>query len=764
MNTQIRKAAVIGAGAMGAGIAAQFANAGIPVVLLDIAPQGVTDRRALAKTGVQKQLTTGGFMAPAAATLVKVGNVDDDLDWVAEADWIVEAIIEDMALKQSLYKKLEAVRQPGSVVSSNTSTITRRALLEGMPEAFKRDFVITHFFNPPRHMQLLELVSGDENPPHVVQKVRAAGSAQLGKTVVTCRDTAGFIANRLGCYWMAVAAIEAIDHGMSVSQADSVAGKPFGVPRTGVFGLFDLVGIDLVPLVWAGLMRALPTADGLQLYDLPSHPLIQRMIKQGMHGRKTRHGFYRIGAEGRKSRSILDPGTMEYIAEPAVVEDSRTLRQLCESDCTAGHYAWTVLKRVLTYACTVAQDIAQTLEEIDTALVLGYSWKQGPFALADSVGVSWIAQRMASEDELVPRLLQTAVQRGGFYRTARSEVATTDGATVMRVQPTNSLSLDEVAARTQPITQNAGAQLWDLGDGIACLELKTRMGVFDNTVFEMIAGLVSERSSSIRALVIASRHPRVFSAGADLSFILQKIADNDFAGLAHFISGGQQAFRALKFAPFPVVAAVTGMALGGGCEILLHCDAIVAHSELNAGLPEVSVGLVPAWGGCTQMLIRATQAEQGPKGPVAVTQSVFDVINSAAISSSGLMARQAGVLRSQDQIVMNRDHVLFESKKTAVRLADAGYQAPVETLLTLPGPSGLAAIRLGIDTERNAGRISAEDAVIANALADVLTGGEGCDPLTPVPESVLYQRELDGLLVLAKSAGTRARIERFMSR
>ncbi|MDB5982109.1 MAG: fadB [Pseudomonas sp.] len=765
MNADVKKAAVIGAGAMGSGIAAQFANAGVPVVLLDIASAGIDDRRALAKNGVELQLKVGGFMSVDAAKYVTVGNVDDDLEMVADADWIVEAIVEDVTLKQRLYERLEGVRKPGSIVSSNTSTIARSRLLEGMPQSFKQDFVITHFFNPPRHMQLLELVSGDGNSPHVVERVKEAGSVHLGKTVIACRDTAGFIANRLGCYWMAVAAIEGMDSGLSVVEADAVLARPFGVPRTGVFGLFDLVGIDLVPLVWGSLMRALPENDGLQQYDLPGDSIIGQMIERGLHGRKAKQGFYRVAANNAKDRSVLDLVSMEYEAVKEVPDSKFTgLRELCESATPAGKYAWTVLKRMVVYASTVAHEIAETLEEIDTAVVLGYSWKQGPFALADTVGVRWIVGRLIEEGEYIPPLLQAAAEQGGFYEKSSERVARTDGSKTQRKSHAGNLSLAEIVESSQPILKNSGVTLWDIGEGIACLELNTKMNVFDLRVFEMIGEIVSGKAAGVRGLVIGGRYARAFSAGADLGFILDTIIRQDFALLSSFISRGQEAFRALKFAPFPVIGAASGLALGGGCEVLLHCDSIVAHAELNAGLPEVSVGLVPAWGGCTQMLIRAAAVAESPKGPVAVSQNVFSTIQSAAVSSSALMAGAMGILRPQDRIVMSRDRVLFEARNRAISLADSGYQAPSEALLFLPGSTGLAAIQHGIRSERVAGRMTDADAAIADVLATVLTGGKYSDPLVPVTEGSLYQQELDALIELAGSVGTRARIEQFMSR
>lgn len=756
MMTPIRKAAVVGAGTMGSGIAVQFANAGVPVVLLDRAPEGAADRRILARQAIERQVAQGGFMHPSAAVLVTPGNIEDDLGLIADADWIIEAIVEDLAVKQALFASIETARKPGSIVSSNTSTLSRERLCQGMPDTFARDFAISHFFNPPRHMRLLEIVGAGAD-----SAVVAAGEAVLGKTAILCRDTPGFIANRLGCYWMAMATLEAMAQGLSVEEADAVVGAPFGVPRTGVFGLFDLVGIDLVPLVWGSLIAALPAADGLHRYDITADARFRAMIADGRFGKKTKAGFYRQGAD-RKTREVVDLATLAYRPERPVSlgEAGNDLRRLTGRDDACGRYAWTVLKRVVGYASTVAPDIADDVAAIDTALELGYGWRHGPFALADSLGTPWIVERMQADGEAVPPLLDAAAAAGGFYADGGRTVTRGDGSRAPRSRRAGALSLTDVKEQGAPVLRNGSATLWDIGEGVACLELTTKMNIFDDGVFDLIGKAVEAVSAGFRGMVIGNDDPRVFSAGASLSVLLDRIEQGDFAGLRSFVARGQQSFRALRHAPFPVVGAGFGLALGGGCEVLLHCDAIVAHAELNAGLPEVNVGLIPAWGGCTQMLLRAAASGTGAKGPVAVPTRVFEVVAAAKPSSSAADARANGILRDTDTIVMNRDHLLHRARAEVVRMA-VGYRAPVVAELMLAGPTGFASLSNAIHGERQAGRISAADAAVRMALAGVLTGGG--DMLRPVPEDAVYALEIDALIEMARTPATQERIRHMLT-
>ncbi|BAI74880.1 3-hydroxyacyl-CoA dehydrogenase (plasmid) [Azospirillum sp. B510] len=755
----IRKAAVIGAGTMGSGIAAQFANAGVPVALLDMAQDGVADRRFLTRQAIDRQMKAGGFMHPSAAALVTPGHIDDDLALLADADWIVEAIIEDPAIKQSLFTRIEAVRKAGAIVSSNTSTLSRARLCAGMPEAFVKDFAITHFFNPPRHMRLLEVVGVAEDAAVV-----RAGEALLGKSVIVCRDTPGFIANRMGCYWMAMAAMEAMAHGLSAEDADAVAGAPFGVPRTGIFGLFDLVGIDLVPLVWGSLIDTLPENDGLQRYAITADATFRSMIAEGRFGKKSKGGFYRQSPEDRKRREVVDFASLTYRPEQseppaALTAAGNDLRRLCADDDPCGRYAWTVLKRIVGYASAVAPEIADDVTAIDTALELGYGWRRGPFALADAVGTRWLADRMQAEGEAVPRLLELAAAADGFYADGGRTVTRSDGSRAPKRRRAGTLALSDVKDNGAPVRRNESGALWDIGDGVACLELTTKLNIVDDGVFDLIEETLEAVPAGFLGLVIGNDDQRAFSAGASLAVLLERIERGDFAGLRSFVARGQRSFQALRHAPFPVVGAAFGLALGGGCELLLHCDRIVAHAELTAGLPEVNVGLIPAWGGCAQRLLRA-MSDDGVKGPVACPVRVFDGVAAAKLSSSALDAHADGILRASDLIVMNRAHLLHRARDEAVRLA-RGYSPPGPAEIMSPGLTGLASLMNGIHGERQAGRISDADVAVRTVLSRVLTGG-GADATRPVSEDTIYALELDGVMELAQTATTKSRIEHML--
>ena len=510
-RTGVRRAAVIGAGSMGSGIAAQFANAGIAVDLLDIAGGGPSSRHAPARAGIDRQLKAGGFMHDEAASLVRPGNIEDDLGRLAEADWIVEAIVERLDAKRDLYRAIDSVRRPGSIVSSNTSTIPRAALVAGMGETFGRDFLITHFFNPPRSMQLVEIVSTPGNNPAVVTKAKAGCEALLGKTVVECRDTPGFIANRIGCHWLAVAAIEAVRSGLTVEEADAVMAS-FGVPRTGVFGLLDLIGIDLVPQVWGSLMATLPANDDIHAADLPGQQMVRNLVTAGRLGRKAKAGFYRLGSD--RSRQALDLVTGEYRAErplkPADLPGGgRDLAALLASTDRLGRYAWAVLSRVIAYAAEHASSIASDIGAVDTAMMLGYAWRHGPFRLADTVGIGTIESRLTREGRTVPTLLSAAARIGGFYDASGTPLAS-DGSGRVAEAAAAASALTAAKQTGQQLFGNEAASLWDLGGGVACLELHTKMNSFAPAVLDMIEHALVRGGSAFDALVVGNDDARGF--------------------------------------------------------------------------------------------------------------------------------------------------------------------------------------------------------------------------------------------------------------
>jgi len=753
-NPRLSRAAVVGAGSMGSAIAAHIANAGVPVLLLDIVPPGEGDRNRLALAGVERQKAAGGFMHPDCVKLVEVGNVEDHLDRLADVDWIVEAVFEDLGVKQDLYRRLETVRKDGSIVSSNTSTIPLAHLIEGMGERFGGDFVITHFFNPPRAMQLLELVGGPQTRPETLERARAIGDVTLGKTVVVARDTPGFIANRVGNYWMSVANLEAIWQGLTVEETDTVMSAPFGIPRTGIFGLMDFVGINLVPLVWGSFMKTLPAGDTHRNHDLTVEPLFKSMLERGLTGRTGPGGFYRRKRpDGAKVDEVLDLQTGEYRErrQPELPGFTTDLKALCDSDTKAGRYAWSVLSNLIVYSATWVEDIADSIDDIDSCIRLGYSWERGPFKIADQVGAGWIVAKLKGEGREVPALLQRAAEAGGFYPSADQELSPA-GALVAR--PVPAAAAVASASKGQRVTGNEAASIRDVGDGVAVLEIHTKMNACNARVVEVVESAFGVVKANFSALVIANDNPRAFSAGADLNTFIEHVRREDWAGLDAFVARGQAAWLGLKRAAFPVVAGARGVALGGGAELMLHADKIVAHSELAAGLPERLVGIIPGWGGTVQLLLRA-QARGA--SPAEATRRAFATIAAASPSSSALVASDMGFLRDADRIVMNRDRIFAEAKVEALRLA-AGYTPPAPASVVVSGADGHRAVKQHLVDSFPVGKLTATDLGILEVLANVLTGGSA-KAGSALGEEAFLTLEREGVLELARRPTSLARLE-----
>ncbi len=582
----IRKATVLGAGVMGAGIAAQIANAGVPVLLLDIVPDGATNRNALAEGAIAKMLKTepAAFMSARAAKLVTPGNIEDHLAQVAESDWIVEAVVERLDVKQALYRKIDAVRRPGTAVSSNTSTIPLALLTEGLSDAFTRDFLITHFFNPPRYMRLLEIVTGPNTDQQLAQTVSQFADHMLGKSVVHCKDSPGFIANRLGVYWLQTGVIEAIDLGLTVEEADAVIGKPMGIPKTGVFALIDLVGLDLMPHVNASLAKSLPPHDAFHAANRDL-PLIRKMIADGRTGRKGKGGFYRLNrAGGAKNKETIDLVSGDYRPErkadlPELAGASKNLRALLASPSKIGRYAWRVLGRTLAYAANLVPEAAEDIGAVDEAMRLGYGWQWGPFELIDKVGAGWLADKLTQDGLEVPALLRTARDKT-FYRLldGRRQYLGTDGEYHDLRRPEGVLMLEDVKLASKPVLKNGSAAVWDIGDGVLCFEFTSKSNSLDAEIIALLGKTIPLVQQKYKALVVYNEGSN-FSVGANLGLAIFAANIAAWSEIERLIAAGQQTYKALKYAPFPVVSAPAGMALGGGCEILLHSGAVQAHAE-----------------------------------------------------------------------------------------------------------------------------------------------------------------------------------------
>jgi len=550
MSESIKKVCVIGAGVMGAGIAAQVANAGIPVLLLDIVPKEGDDRDAVAKNAVAKMLKTepAPFMSKGAAKLVETGNIDDHLDRVAECDWIVEAIVERLDIKQALYAKLEALKRPGTAVSSNTSTIPLGHLVDGRSDQFKADFLITHFFNPPRYMRLIEIVRGEHTDAAVAEKVEDFVDRFMGKRIVRAKDTPGFIANRIGTYWLAVAINAAMDQGLTVEEADQIGGRPMGVPKTGIFGLVDLVGVDLMPLLSKSLSSTLPQGD--PYFDtVRPMPLVDTMIADGFTGRKGKGGFYRFD-KATKTKLALDLATGEYRGgqkpAPLPPKAEKDLGALIATPGKVGDYAWEILGKTLSYAAMLVGEAADDIVAIDDAMKLGYNWKFGPFELLDRIGAAAFAQRLRDEGRSVPAILETAGDRS-FYRVVegKRQFLGTDGDYHDVVRGDGVLLLEDIKLRSEPLLKNASAALWDVGDGVAALEFTTKMNALDGEIMSLIQQAIPLVQDRFKALVIYNEGSN-FSAGANLGMAMFAVAAGMWGEIEKLIAGGQQALKALK--------------------------------------------------------------------------------------------------------------------------------------------------------------------------------------------------------------------------
>ncbi len=803
---QIKKVAVIGAGVMGSGIAAQVANAGLPVVLLDIVPPKLEDfdgnRNAFSEGAVQKMLKTepAAFMRKSNAKLVTCGNLEDDLDELGSCDWIIEVVVEDLKIKHKTYETLRTHKKKGAIISSNTSTIPLHKLVEGQPDEFKQDFMITHFFNPPRYMRLLELVVGEHTRQDAVDVVRAFCDERLGKGVVVCNDTPGFIANRLGVFWLTAGVNEAIKQGVSVEVADAVMSRPCGIPKTGVFGLIDLVGVDLMPKLSDSLLSTLPEKDDYRDLFI-DHKFVHGMIDAGYTGRKGKGGFYRLNPDapkGVKEKQALalsvdkfDESQYAKADKPKLksVEAGRKgLRAVVTTDDAGGHYAWEVLKKTLSYAAHLVGEIADTIHDIDEGMKLGYNWKFGPFEMIDALGddkangPQWFKWALEKAEIDVPDILEK-VGEGTFYRieNGKQQYFGTDGQYHDVVRPDGVLLLRDIKLTSKPVLKNGSAKVWDIGDGVLCFEKTSKMNTFDEDIFNLLedTNKLISKSDEYKALTIYNEASH-FSAGANLGLAVFMINLAMWPQVEGFVARGQKVFMDLKFSDFPVISAPSGMALGGGCEILLASDAVQAHAETYCGLVEVGVGIIPGWGGCKEMILRFQERERakfaydmGKIGkdniwfspdttPVGAVRKAFETIGLASVAKSAYEAVDIGYLRESDGISMNRDRLLYDAKQRALQMAD-NYKTPVKRDdIRVGGAGAKMALDLAVSDLRKSGKATPHDVVVSDHLATVLSGGDK-DYTETLSEDEFLKLELAEFMKLLRYDGTLDRIEHMLS-
>ena len=775
----IEKVTVIGAGLMGSGIAAQVANAGIPVNLLDIVPKDARNRNTISQSAISRMLkpvklgSPSQLMHPDNANLITAGNLEDDLDLMGDSDLIIEVVIEKLEIKHEVFKKIEKYRKDSSIVTSNTSTIPRSQLVDGMPNSFTEDFFITHFFNPPRYLRLLEIVAGKEVDSGKLKAITDFCDIKLGKEVVICNDTPGFIGNRIGMYWSLTAMVEAFKAGLTVDEADAIMGRPIGAPKTGVFALGDVVGLDLIPHVTESLSRNLPVNDDYNLgvkeqSQLGIDLLLKEMVSTGYTGRKGKGGFYRINeSSGNRIKESRNLKTGDYSTSvksnlESIKIAKNGLRALVEFDDKGGHYAWKVLSKTLRYAASLIPEITQNIVNVDNAMKNGFLWKKGPFQMLDELGPSWFAAKIIEDGLEVPELLMK-VGENNFYKDddevssyfnvngKYSNIETVEG----------HLSVKEIKRGQKSLFKNSSASLWNMGDGILLAEFHSKMNAMDPQIMEVLneASTICE-NGNFKGLVIGNDGSN-FSAGANLglSSFVANVGAWDEA--EKFVFGGQMAFMMLKHGNFPVVGASSGLAIGGGCEVLLACDSIQAHSESYIGLVEVGVGLVPAWGGCKEMITRWNGDPNLPKGPMASIVKIFENIGTAKVASSAQEAKSLKFLNLDDGITMNRSRLLHDAKEKCLSLVE-NYKAPLTKEHNLPGPSGKATLDLAVKDLVKAGHATPHDVAVTDYLAYILTGGD-TDPTKLVSDDKILEMEREGIMALMKTEKTMDRIESMLT-
>jgi 3-hydroxyacyl-CoA dehydrogenase len=792
-HTRINKVAVLGAGTMGARIAAHFANAGIPCVLLDIVPPdaaGSTDKAARNKivaAGYEAAIKSkpAAFFEKGLDRLVKIGNFDDDMKLLADADWIIEAVAENLEIKRSLLKKVEAVRKLGSIITTNTSGLPVASIAEGFSDDFRKHWFGTHFFNPPRYMRLLEIIPTPEADPDAITAVSHFGDVRMGKGIVTAKDTPNFIANRIGTYagLNVFRLMQEMD--LSIEEVDALTSSG-GWTRNPTFRTIDLVGLDVLGSVVKNFSKNVQD----ERPDLKLPGFFEKMIERKLLGDKTKGGFYKKvkGPQGEE-RQVIDWKTLEYrpAQKPkfAALEMSKTIEDMGEKLRTilAGNpndkavkFIWTTISEMWTYSANRIPEIADTVVEIDQAMRMGFNWEIGPFEVWDLAGVEATVARMKSEGKPVSANVEKLLAAGAksWYiddPKAPSGRAYFDLRTgkYQPVQVAEGVWSVSVAKKSNGVVKkNAGASLIDLGDGVGCIEFHSKMNALGGDIVTMVTQSLKTGGigDQFEAFVISGDSAN-FSVGANLMMLMLAVQEEEWDEVDLAIKQFQGMTQAIKFCSRPVVTASFGMCLGGGCEINLHSAARQPHSELYMGLVEVGVGLLPGGGGCKEMLLRALDNARAirPDGRgesvemMEGMKRIFETIATAKVSTSAYEARTLGFLSPGDTISMNRERILTDAKEKALELAKSGYIAPVQRMdLPAPGENVLATLKLGIHLMKQAEYISDHDVKVATKVAEVICGGN-VSPGTPVSEQYILDLEREGFKSLCGEKKTQERIQ-----
>jgi 3-hydroxyacyl-CoA dehydrogenase len=788
----IRKVAVLGAGTMGARIAAHLANASVPCLLLDIVPKELTSeenakglgldtlqaRNRLVRAGLDAALKSrpAAFYVPEAARLVTVGNFEDNLAGLKDCDWIIEAVMEDLTVKRSLLERVQAVRSPGSIISSNTSGISISSLSVGHNEEFQQHLLGAHFFNPPRYLHLLEIIPTAETLPGVVDAISHFGDVVLGKGIVVAKDRPNFIANRIGTVvTLSVLRIMEEDH-YTIEEIDTLTGPVLGMPKSATFRTLDIVGLDVMAHVVKNLRESLPEDERLDLLHMPG--FMERMIQHGLLGDKTGSGFYKKVKGGNDSEILtLDLSTFEYRARQRATFPSLELarnvddlgervRALFQAPDRAGQFYRKLFSAVFHYAATRVPEIADDIVSIDNAMKWGFGWKKGPFELWDIRGVDRIVEEWVREKQPVPAFVETlrAADGKSFYVQEDGTTTYFDASSAAyRALPERPgvILLPSLKARKREVKKNAGASLIDLGDGVLCLEFHSKMNTIGGDTVQMVHAGVKALGENFDAMVIGNHAPN-FSVGANLMLVLTAIQEDDWDEIHRAVRAFQNASMALKYAPKPVVAAPSGMTLGGATELCLHCARVRAAAETYMGLVEAGVGLIPAGGGTKEMLLRVLDGvpSDPDADPFTYIKEVFLNIGMAKVSTSAEDARRLRYLSARDSISMNRDRQISDAKQLALDLVRLGYRPgqPRQDVRAL-GQAAFAKMKLGLHLMRRAEYISDYDVVVATQLAKVLSGGGEFTSTQLVSEQYLLDLEREAFLSLCGQKKTVERIQ-----
>lgn len=795
MKYKIHKVVVIGSGTMGGGIAALLANAGIPVTLLDIVPNKLTPeeekqgltladpavRSRIAREGLDRAIKArpANFMTSELADLVKIGNLEDHFNAVGEADWVIEVIVENLRLKQQLMERIDAVRKPYAIISTNTSGIPVASIAEGRSDGFRQHFLGTHFFNPPRYLKLLEIIPTHETLPEVVQQLSRFGEFRLGKGIVPCKDTPNFIANRLAFGSAAFALDYFLENGYTVEEVDAITGPAMGNPKTATFRLIDLVGIDVWEHVGKNLAPAIPHDEHALKYlnSERVNKLVHTLVERGALGNKSKQGFYKEvrQPDGGKEFWALNLQTLEYEAPKKVrfesigktrdIEDlGKRLKLLIAAEDRAGQLARALTYQSLAYASERIPEIADTPKPMDDAMRWGFGREAGPFETWDMLGVAETVDGMKAAGFLpapwVEQML--AIGCGTFYQYAGdSKVAVYNPVRRGYEQlerPAGLILLKEQKTDGKVVKKNMGAILIDIGDGVGCVEFHTKMNALDVDIFNIIRDSLDIAETDFDGLVIGNEADN-FSAGANLFLVVMSAQGGQWDQLEALVKNMQDILMRARYFPKPIVVAPSGLALGGGSEVIMNASRVVASGELYAGLVEVGAGVIPAGSGTKEMLRRLLNPCMRTKNiePLPILQRIFEQIGFAKVGTSAEEVRQMGILGPADRIVLNRDLLLTEAKQEALHLAASGYHPPAPEKIFAAGRDALAALRVGIYMLQQGGYITEHEALIAGKLAYVLTGGELSSP-TWVDEQYILDLEREAFVSLCGEQKTQQRM------